>query len=389
MIKYGRLIIPKENFYNLAKNLYCLVENLIFQIGIGLIPKIGDVTAKKLIAYCGGVEAVFKENKAAIRKIPGINSSIINEIANQSVLLRAEAEIKFIEKNKIKPIFYLDDEYPNRLKHCNDGPIMLYFKGNTNLNAKKVLAVVGTRRSTDYGKIMCEEVVSQMATLDVLIVSGLAYGIDICAHKSSIQNNLPTIGVLGHGLNHLYPAEHKNTADKMIENGGLLTEFMSDSRFDKENFPKRNRIIAGMADATLVVEAAAKGGALITAEIANSYNRDVFAFPGRGNDTYSKGCNYLIKTNRAALVENGADIVYLMDWMEKSSKKKNIQQQLFVELSEEEQLIKDILSQQENIAIDSLANKCNLPVSKVSALLLNMEFVGVVRTLPGKIYQLV
>ncbi|MEI7595311.1 MAG: DNA-processing protein DprA [Bacteroidota bacterium] len=365
------------------------MENLIYKIGIGLIPKIGDVTAKKLIAYCGGVDAVFQDNKAALKKIPGINTAILNEIANQTVLSKAEKEIKFIEKNNIKPLFYLDENYPTRLKHCNDGPIMLYYQGNANLNTKKVLAVVGTRRSTDYGKIMCEEVVSQMASLDVLIVSGLAYGIDICAHKSAIHNDLPTVGVLGHGLDKLYPAEHRKVADQMIENGGLLTEFMSESRFEKENFPKRNRIIAGMADATLVVEAAAKGGALITAEIANSYNRDVFAFPGRASDTYSKGCNFLIKTNRAALAESGADIIYLMDWMEKTSKKKTIQQQLFVELTEEEQLIKDILLQQEHIAIDSLAIKCNLPVSRVSAMLLNMEFVGVVRTLPGKIYQLV
>ena len=365
------------------------MEELIYKIGIGLIPKIGDVTAKKLIAYCGGVEAVFKEKKEALLKIPGINKVLTDEILRQNVLNRAEDEIQFIEKNHITPLFYLDEDYPFRLKNCNDGPIMIYYKGNKNLNNAKVLAVVGTRMATDYGKRLCDDFMKEFASLDVLIVSGLAYGIDINAHKSALANGLPTIGVLGHGLDTIYPSAHTNTAKQMLDNGGLISEFLSNSRCDKENFPRRNRIIAGMSDATLVVEAAKKGGALITAEIANSYSRDVYAVPGRVADTYSQGCNFLIRTNRAALVESASDLIYMMGWEAKTKKNKVVQQQLFVELSEVEELLKGIVAENGQIPIDSIAYKCNLPVSKVSAILLNMEFMGVIRTLPGKIYSLV
>jgi len=362
---------------------------LIYKIGIGMIPMIGPANAKKLIAYCGGVEAVFKEKKKALLKIPGIGTATVNAILSQNVLSEAEKEVCFVQEQGIVPLFYLDKKYPERLKYCNDGPLLLYFKGDCDLNRQKVLAVVGTRKATDYGKEMCESVIRDLSDLGVLIVSGLAYGLDICAHKAALNHQLPTVGVLGHGLDRIYPSLHKNTASKMLENGGLLTEFRSSSPFEKENFPKRNRIIAGMADATLVVEAARKGGALITAEIANSYSRDVFAVPGRSGERYSEGCNYLIKTNRAAMVESAADIIYQMAWEEKEMVNKGaVQTSLFVELSPEEQLLYDLLKGGE-MTIDLLALQSELTVSKVAALLLTMEFNGLLKSLPGKVYKLI
>ena len=359
---------------------------LIYKIGITLIPGVGDITAKKLIAYCGGIEAVFKEKKANLIKIPGINESFAKLIISQNVLSRAEEEIKFIEKYKITPLFYLEKDYPERLKNCNDSPVMLYYKGNANLNSQKVLSIIGTRNATDYGKNICKKIIEDLSSLDILIVSGLAYGIDICAHKISLENNLQTVGVLGHGLHTLYPSVHKPIAEKMINNGGLLTEFISKTKPDTGNFPMRNRIVAGMTDAVLVIETKKKGGSLITAEIANSYNRDVFAIPGRHHDETSQGCNYLIKSNKAALVESADDIIYQMNWEEKKSKK-SIQKKLFVELSPDEKTIMDLLNEFENLPIDTLCNKTELGHGKISAALLNLEFSGLVKCLPGKVYQ--
>ncbi|NTW34420.1 MAG: DNA-protecting protein DprA, partial [Bacteroidetes bacterium] len=237
--------------------------DLLYKIGITLIPGVGDVNAKKIIAYCGGADAVFKEKKKALLKIPGVGITLSESIVKNDVLSRAEKEIKFIEKYKITPLFFLDKQYPERLKHCADSPVMLYYKGNADLNVPKVLGVVGTRNATEYGKEICRSIIEGLSDYNVQVVSGLAYGIDVHAHKTALDFGLDTIGVLGHSLDRLYPAVHRTTAEKMITQGGLLTDFISETKFKPENFPKRNRIVAGMCDALIVVEASIKGGALI------------------------------------------------------------------------------------------------------------------------------
>ncbi len=363
-------------------------ELLKYKIGITLIPGIGDVLAKNLISYCGSVEGVFKENKIKLKKIPGIGQVLADAIRKNNVLERAEEEIKFIEKYKIKPLFYLDEEYPQRLKHCADSPVMIYYKGNTDLNRKRIVSIVGTRRVTEYGKKLCRDLVSGLAGHDILVVSGLAYGIDICAHKEAIANNLPTVGVLAHGLDKIYPAVHRSTAEKMLSNGGLLTDFMSRTQPDPQNFPMRNRIVAGMADATIVVESKDEGGSLITADIANSYSRDVFAFPGRVDDEFSIGCNQLIKNNKAALIESATDVIRIMGWEPADKKKKTTRQQtLFLNLTKEEEVLVGLL-REKSIGIDELCLAAKLNMSKVSMLLLNLELTGVIKSLPGKLYSL-
>jgi len=359
---------------------------LLYQIGITLIPGIGDVNGKKLISYCGSAEAVFREKKKTLLKIPGIGTSTVNSILSQKVLERAEEEIRFIERFKITPYYFLDKEYPNRLKHCIDSPILLYFMGNANLNAERVVSIVGTRRASEYGKEKCLKIIEGLADLNVLVISGLAYGIDTQAHKGAIKYNLQTIGVLGHGLDRIYPSANKSLAEKMIKNGGLLTDFISKTNPDRENFPKRNRIVAGISDALIVIESAMKGGALITANIANSYNRDVFAIPGKLGDKYSEGCNFLIKTNKAALLQSANDIKYIMQW-DVPDKKISKQRKLLIELTPDEELIVKIIRDKKEVSLDYIVNESKLTNSKIAAILLNLEFEGVVKCLPGKIYK--
>ncbi len=365
---------------------------LIYNIGITLLPGVGSITAKNLIAYCGSAEAVFAEKRSRLEKIPGVGSLMADSIANSELqkdaLDRAEEEVKFIEKENIRPLFFTDTEFPQRLKECADSPVMLYTKGNMNLNAERIVSIVGSRRSTSYGKKICEQLVEAFASYNVLIMSGLAYGIDICAHRASIKNNLPTVGVLAHGLDNLYPAEHYNTAEKMTENGGLATEFMSNTKMNPEYFPRRNRIVAGIADATIVIEATVKSGALITAEIANSYDRDVFAVPGRLDDPSSEGCNLLIKANKAVLMQSVEDVIKAMNWDLESKKPKQTQQELFRHLSGDEEALVNILKQKEKAHVDDISHASGLAMSRTAALLLNLEFSGVIKSLPGKIYVL-
>ena len=363
-------------------------DSLKYKIGITLIPSIGDVLAKRLVAYCGSAEGVFKEKKVLLEKIPGIGTINVKPIINHNVFERAEEEIKFIEKNSITPIFYLDDNYPKRLLHCEDGPVMLYFKGNTNLNAEKMISIVGTRDATEYGKKICEKLISDLAPFNVTIVSGLAYGIDICAHKAALENNLPTICTLAHGLDRIYPSTHSTVANKILENGGWLTDFKSNTNPDAENFVKRNRIVAGMSDATIVVESKINGGSLITAELANGYNRDVFAFPGRADDICSLGCNAFIKQNKAALMQSSADLITALGWADTNNKSLPKQHKLFVELNEDEEKLVTIIKEKTSITIDDLCLQCKIPMSKVSAMLLTLEFSGVVKSLPGKMYRM-
>ncbi|HJN06747.1 MAG TPA: DNA-processing protein DprA, partial [Bacteroidales bacterium] len=324
---------------------------LKYQISLTLIPGIGDIVGKKLIAYCGGVEAVFKENKNALMKIPGIGSSTVNSIISQKVLHKAESEISFIEKNNIKALFYTDPDYPARLLNCEDGPLLLYYKGNADLNVPRVIGFVGTRKATNEGKVNCERMIKGLSSKGVLVVSGLAYGIDSYSHKAALDDGLQTVAVLGHGLDRIYPSQNKKLAAKMIDNGGLLTEFLTKTNPDRENFPKRNRIVAGMCDAILVVESGIRGGAMITAGLANSYNRDVFAVPGRVNDEYSKGCNMLIKSTRAALAETEKDIAYIMGWDDIKVDVKE-QRDLFLQLTQTQKLVYDIIEETKEISID-------------------------------------
>jgi DNA processing protein len=366
-------------------------DKLKYQIGISLIPGIGSVLARKLIAYTGSVEGVFSEKKKNLLKIPGIGEYLAKEVATQNVLHIAEKEIEFIKKYKISALFYLEKGYPERLKNCEDSPVILYMKGNADLNMPKTLSVVGTRKATEYGKEVCCKLLSAITEHghQVLIVSGLAFGIDIAAHRAALSNNLPTVAVLGHGLNSLYPAAHKNVAKDICKNGALITDFISTEQPEPNNFVKRNRIIAALSDATLVIESGEKGGALITADIANSYNRDVFAIPGKVNEKYSSGCNKLIKTNRASLIENAEDIEYLLGWETPGNKKAPVQKELFTQLSDDENKVVTILRENNQLMIDSICSLANMPMSKVSAILLNLEFAGYTRSLPGKVYKLI
>lgn len=364
------------------------MDALRYKIALMLVPKIGSVNGKKLVAYCGGVEAIFSEKKRNLMKIPGIGRSLVQSLKQKSTMDRVDQEIQFIEQNKITPLFFLDDAYPGRLKQCLDGPLMLFYKGNACLNANKILAVVGTRRPTDHGKASCKAFIEHLAEPGLTIVSGLAYGIDSVAHRASLDCELDSIGVLAHGLDIIYPAQNREMAGKMINQGGLLTEFFSNTNPDRENFPKRNRIVAGMSDAVLVIESAEKGGALITADIANSYDRDVFAVPGRLSDEYSSGCNYLIKSNKAALVQTAADIKYLMGWDDAGKGSTARQQKILFDLAPEENIIIEILKQHGSLTIDQISNLVQLGISQLSSVLLNLEFKGAIRNLPGKIYKI-
>ena len=361
-------------------------SELVYQIAATLIPGIGDISGKRFVAYCGGAEAIFKESRKALQKINGIREVTFDALCHpKEILRRAEKEAEFTKSNGIRPLFYLHPDYPRRLLQADDSPMMLYYKGNANLNAQRVVAIVGTRNITEYGRQNCTLLVNDLVDEQVLVVSGLAYGVDTVAHRTSVKVGLPTVGVLGNGLQRIYPAANKKLASEMLANGGLLTECMSGTLPDRENFPRRNRIIAGMADAVVVVESALKGGSLITADLANSYNREVFAFPGRVDDLYSQGCNYLIRTNRANLIESVANLRYVMRWDRQPKEER--QTTIFREFTPEEKCIIDCFGNQNTISLDDLIVNTQLPTTKLASLLLNLEFDGIVMSLPGKRYQ--
>ena len=363
-----------------------MTEQKLYEIALTLIPGIGDVIGKKLVAYCGGAEAVFCESKKALTQINGIGESTVKSIVSQDVMRRAEEEMTFVDKNGIRPLFYLDQDYPKRLQHCHDSPMMIYYKGNADLNAEKAVGVVGTRNVTDNGRYVTEKIIEELASDNVLIISGLAYGVDAVAHRAALKYDLATVGVLGHGMQTVYPAENRKLSMKMIEKGGVLTEFVSGTQPDRENFPKRNRIVAGMIDCLVVVESALKGGAMITAEIANSYDREVFAVPGRIGDIYSEGCNSLIKINKANLLTSASDIRYVMRW-DVDTKVVAKQMRLFRDFSDEEKKIMDIFSENNIVHLDDIIVGTDLSPSKIASILLSLEFDGVLTALPGKRYQ--
>lgn len=366
-------------------------SELLYQLALTEVPNIGCVRAKILAMHFGNAEMIFKSDLKSLEKIEGVGTIPAKAIKAFTDFSNAEEEIKFIEKYKIKPLFLTDKNYPQRLLNCYDSPTLLFYKGDADLNASKVVAIIGTRNHTEYGKQQTEKLVKELSSQNILVVSGMAFGIDAIAHKASYKNNLPTVGVLGHGLDQIYPPDHSNLAKDMLKHGGgLLTEFRSKTKPDKHNFPTRNRIVAGMSDATVVIETGEKGGSMITAELANGYNKDVFALPGRVNDNKSAGCNFLIRNNKAMLLTDAEELIEVMGWEEKakSEKEKRSQRELFIELSKDEKIIVDILKEKDLVHVDELNFKSGLSSSSMAVAILNLELQGVVATLPGKLYRL-
>jgi len=361
-------------------------QELFYVLALQKVELVGDIVAKKLISHIGNAQDVFKAKPSQLSSIDGVGTILVNNLKNQKVFKKAEAELRFITQNKIDTAFFKDDNYPEKLKHCIDGPVLLFTSGSINLKNRKIISIVGTRQITPQGAEFCKKLIADLGPLDPIIVSGFAYGVDIVAHQAAIENNLQTIGVVAHGLNQVYPSGHKKYVAKMKENGGFITEFWSSSKPDKENFVRRNRVVAGMSEATIVIESADKGGSLITANMANDYNRDVFAVPGRITDKYSQGCNNLIKTQKANLLASAADLIYILNW-DIEKKPKPVQKQLFVSLDNEEQKVYDFLQKNGKELLDIIALQCNFPIFKISGLLLNMELKGVIRPLPGKLFE--
>ncbi len=364
-------------------------KELRYTLALQRTPNLGDTSAKKLLRTVGSAEAIFREKKQNLLKIDGIGAFKLKNLNENQQLAEADAELRFIEEENIQYSYFLDKTYPERLKHCLDGPILFFHSGNIDLKNKKIISIVGTRKVTTYGKVFCQNLIEEVAPLNPVIVSGFAYGVDITAHKTAMENGLQTIACLAHGLNQIYPKVHKKYVAKMEENGGFITEFWSGDPFDRNNFLKRNRIIAGLSEATIVIESAEKGGSLVTADIANSYNREVFAVPGRSTDKQSQGCNNLIKTQQAHLLNSAADLIYHLGWELDKKDKKPQQTQLFVELTEEEKKVYRFLKEKDKELLDIIALECQIPTFKAATILLNMELKGVVRPLPGKLFQLI
>ncbi len=358
-------------------------NQLLYKIALTKIPGVGPVTARNLVSYCGGLEEIFRTSRKKLMKIPGIGPLIADKILKKDIFVQAERELTFVEKQHIRPLFFLDKDYPERLKPYQNSPVILYYKGNCDLNARRIVAIIGTRKPDLQGRMLCESFVEDLAVYDVMVVSGLAYGIDAVAHRACVSSGVPTVGVLGHGLKRLYPAVHKKLAMEMLECGGLLTEYSSNTPPDREHFPMRNRIVAGLCDALIVVQTAKRGGSIISVEFATRYNKDVFAFPGRVGDENHAGCNHLIKSHKAALIESVADLAYVMRW-EKKNKEKAVQQELFTTLSQKERSLVGLFRKYEEISIDKLSYTSGMEIGEIAALLLSLEFKGVVKPLPGK-----
>lgn len=374
----------------LLNQINSMTENdLLYTLALQHVPNIGDITAKRLISNCGSAEAVLKEKKQNLLKINGIGEIVLSDLFKTHHLKEAENEIAFIKDNAIKVSYFKDKNYPEKLKHCIDGPILLFESGKINLEQRHIISIVGTRKITTNGIAFCESLVESLIPYNPIIVSGFAYGTDITAHKVAIKNNLQTIGCLAHGLNTMYPKVHKKYIADVEKNGGFFSDFWSTDKFDRNNFLKRNRIIAGLSEATIVVESAEKGGSLVTADIAGSYNRDVFAVPGRTTDSQSIGCNNLIKHQKAHMLTTPLDVPYILNWQLDDDKKPTIQKQLFVELDTTEKTIYSYLKDNEKQQLDVIAINCNMPIFKVSSTLLNMELKGVIRPLPGKLFEVI
>lgn len=363
-------------------------EDLLYLIALTQVPNIGDIHAKILYTHFGSAKAVFDARKSELSRLPGIGEVRANAIRAFHHFERAEEELAFIDQYQIQALSQNDPAYPQKLLHCIDAPVVIYFKGNANLNASHIISVIGTRNNTDYGLQMTQNILDAFHMEDVLVISGLAYGIDSIAHKYALKKKIPTVGVLAHGLDTLYPAANKEMAKEMLLEGGLLTDFMSGTKPDKQNFPRRNRLVAGIADAVVVIETDIRGGSMITAELANAYNKDVFAVPGRIQDNKSAGCNYLIMNNKAALIRNGKDVIDMMNW-NRPDMTKTVQKKLFPELSAVEKSIVEMLEQQPMVHIDEIAILCaGTSSSNIAAGILKLELEGLIKSLPGKMYRL-
>lgn len=370
-------------------------QETLYAIALSFVPRLNLLSRKMLFEKMGSATEIYEQRQHLKEIIPHANESTLEALAMMDIhLKRAEEELAFAQAGHIQCIGYNDEAYPARLRECPDAPLLLYYRGTASLNAQHIISIVGTRQITPYGKDLCREFAKELKQLcpDALVVSGLAYGVDIHSHRATLEQGMETVGVLAHGLDQIYPRMHRDTAVQMVQHGGLLTEFPSRSTAEKLHFVQRNRIVAGMADATIVVESAKKGGSLITAEISEDYGRDVFAFPGRVGDTYSEGCNLLIKSNRAGLITSAEDFVKAMGWETECNLRKQVseglQQELFPDLTDEEQRIVKALSGTESKQINILSVETALPISKLTSLLFGLEMKGVVRLLSGGCYRL-
>ena len=367
-----------------------MIENdLLYTLALQHVPNIGDITAKRMISHCGSAEAVLKERKQNLLKIDGIGSVILDGLFKPHHLTEAEKEMRFIKENNIDVSYFEDENYPEKLKHCIDGPILLFQSGKINLKKQRLISIVGARKITTQGIAFCEKLVETLKPYNPVVISGFAYGADITAHRAAIKHGLQTVACLAHGLDQIYPKVHKKYMVDMEKNGGFFTDFWSTDNFDRNNFLKRNRVIAGLSEATIVIESAEKGGSLVTADIAGSYNRDIFAVPGRTTDSQSVGCNNLIKQQRAHMLTTPLDVPYILNWQLEDAKKPVIQKQLFVELDATEKAIYNYLMENDKQQLDIIAINCNLPIFKVASVLLTMELKGVVRPLPGKLFEVI
>jgi DNA processing protein len=365
-----------------------MTEETRYQLALTQIPQIGDIVARELLQHFGEASSIFKARISELEKIQGIGTVRARAIKQFTDFARTDEEIAFMDRYQIQPVFYTSATYPQRLLHCTDAPVMLYFKGHADLNASRIVNIVGTRRPTEYGKSVCRDMVTELGHHDVTIVSGLAYGIDVEAHKTAIACGAPTVGILAHGLDRIYPPSHHTIAKQMLANGGLLTDFMSGTQPDKQNFPRRNRIVAGMSDVTIVIESGEKGGSLITADIAFSYNRDVMAIPGRINDDRSAGCLQLVRANKASLITGAGDVMEIMGWQPHQQKESVRQKELFISLNSEEQQLVALFQHKKQLHIDEIYRECQFPGSQVAATLLNLEIQAVLKALPGNCYML-
>lgn len=363
-----------------------LEKELLAVLRLQSTPNIGDVISKKLIRTVGSASQIFQEKKSSLLKIDGIGEFIVNNLQNEKTQQLAENELSYLNQNKIKYSYFFNTDYPQNLQNCIDAPLLFFYDGNMNWETDRIISIVGTRNMTNYGRDFCKQFIESIAMYNPLIVSGLAYGVDICAHQTAIEHKLQNIAVLAHGLDDIYPKKHKKFVADILNNGGLISEFWHGEKPIRENFLKRNRIVAGISKATIIVESAERGGALVTADIANSYNRDVFAVPGKITDYYSKGCNNLIKSNQAHLLSSADDLIKMLNW-DIEEKPKFKQTELFVSLNDTEQKVYDYLQKNGKQLLDVIALDCDIPVYKLSGLLIEMELKGVIKPLPGKMFE--
>ena len=371
-------------------------QETLYAVALTRINYFNVATSLQLYRKLGSATNIMEHRHDIRAVLPDATPRLIKALKDISdAMRRAEKELEFDESHRIKPLVFNDDDYPQRLRECEDAPLVVYYRGTADLNKQRIISVVGTRHCTVYGQEIISKFISQLKELcpDVLVVSGLAYGVDIQAHRNALKNGFETVGVLAHGLDYLYPTAHRDTATEMLKQGGLLTEFMTSTNADKINFVRRNRIIAGTADATIVVESAAHGGGLITADIANSYGREVFAFPGNIGTPYSEGCNNRIRDNKAALITSAEDFVKTMGWEQdaklKKAREKGIERQMFPELTDDETRIVNTLQHTNDLQANIISVKCGLPISTVASTLFNLELKGIVRLYAGGVYHLI